>query len=82
MSLPASLRARPGLLLVAEHPGYAPELVDFEQGARIVLEPAAVIRLRWDRSHAPRVRRSWRLLAFGILFLILTGVATFRAVSI
>jgi hypothetical protein len=43
---------------------------------------AAVIRLRWDRSHAPRVRRSWRLLAFGILFLILTGVATFRAVSI
>jgi len=40
---------------------------------------AAVIRLRWDRSHAPRVRRSWRLLAFGVLFLILTAAATIRA---
>jgi hypothetical protein len=41
---------------------------------------AAVIRLRWDRAHAPRVRRSWRLLAFAVMFLILTAVATFRAV--
>jgi len=43
---------------------------------------AAVIRLRWDRSHAPRVRKSWRLFAFGVLFLILTALATFRAVPI
>jgi len=41
---------------------------------------AAVIRLRWDRAHAPRVRKSWRLLAFAVLFLILTAVAMVRAV--
>jgi len=40
---------------------------------------AAAVRLRWDRAHAPRVRKSWRLLAFAVMFLVLTAVATFRA---
>jgi hypothetical protein len=40
---------------------------------------AALIRLRWDRAHAARIRRSWRLLAFGAVFLVLTALAMVRA---
>ena len=44
--LPVSLAHRAGLVLVAARSGFAPELVDFEDHERIVLEPAATLRIR------------------------------------
>ena len=45
----------------------------------LIAVAAAIVRLRWDRTSPLRLRRSWRLLAYGLMFVLLTGLAALRA---